>query len=93
MELRLKLKSLFEEDFFKDRGVVIVSDISTQEWQSQTNGVFSDKWTKYSFAPSNSERYSADQFIQMVKKAGLIERAFLSEEACHSGRFKKPCVV
>ena len=48
MELRLKLNGLFEKDFFEDRGVLIVSDISTQEGQSQTNGVFSDKWTKYS---------------------------------------------
>jgi ubiquinone/menaquinone biosynthesis C-methylase UbiE len=41
------------------------------------------------YAPSNAERYSKDQFMKMVRKAGLIEREFHTEEACHSGRFTK----
>jgi ubiquinone/menaquinone biosynthesis C-methylase UbiE len=41
------------------------------------------------YAPSNAERYSKDQFMKMVRKAGLIERDFHTEEACHSGRFTK----
>jgi hypothetical protein len=41
------------------------------------------------YAPSNAERYSVDQFVQLVRKAGLIERDFRAEETCHSGRFIK----
>ena len=41
------------------------------------------------YAPSNAERYSADQFMQLVRKAGLIESDFHVEETCHSGRFVK----
>jgi len=48
MDIRSKLKGLFVEEFFEDRGVFIISDPSTHEKQSQTNDVFSDKWTKYS---------------------------------------------
>ena len=31
------------------------------------------------YAPSNAERYSKDQFMKMVRKAGLIERDFHTE--------------
>ena len=48
MELRPKLMELFEGEFLEDRGVLLVSDHSHLEGQSQTNDVFSDKWTKYS---------------------------------------------
>lgn len=41
------------------------------------------------FAPSNAQRYSDEEFIEMVKNAGLMKRGFHSEEACHSGRFSK----
>lgn len=41
------------------------------------------------YAPSNAERYSESQFMQMIEKAGLIERPFHTEQACHSGRFLK----
>jgi ubiquinone/menaquinone biosynthesis C-methylase UbiE len=41
------------------------------------------------YAPSNAERYSKEEFIQMIRKAGLIERPYHTEEACHSGRFLK----
>ena len=41
------------------------------------------------FAPSNAKRYSKDEFLEMVRNAGLIDRDFHSEEACHSGRFLK----
>ena len=41
------------------------------------------------YAPTNAERYSKGQFMQMVKNSGLIEREFHTEEACHSGRFMK----
>lgn len=98
-----KIKDIFDGSFIESRGVLIVSDLSLLERQSQTNDVFSDKcfWndelgveTSISanydwYAPSNAERYSKDQFMKMVRKAGLIERDFHSEEACHSGRFTK----
>ena len=48
MDIRSKLKGLFVEEFFEDRGVFIISDASTHERQLQTNDIFSDKWTKYS---------------------------------------------
>jgi ubiquinone/menaquinone biosynthesis C-methylase UbiE len=41
------------------------------------------------YAPSNAERYSEEQFMQMVVKAGLKKGPFHTEEACHSGRFLK----
>jgi ubiquinone/menaquinone biosynthesis C-methylase UbiE len=41
------------------------------------------------FAPSNAQRYSKDEFVEMVRNAGLADRDFHSEEACHSGRFSK----
>lgn len=41
------------------------------------------------YAPQNAERYTKDQFMEMVRNSGLIERPFHTEEACHSGRFKK----
>ena len=41
------------------------------------------------YAPSNAQRYSEEQFIQMIVKAGLKKGPFHTEEACHSGRFLK----
>jgi len=41
------------------------------------------------YAPSNAERYSKDEFIQMLEKSNLVVRPFHTEEACHSGRFLK----
>lgn len=41
------------------------------------------------YAPQNAERYTKEQFMEMVRNSGLIERSFHTEEACHSGRFKK----
>ena len=58
MEVRSKLNDFFDGDFFEDRGVLIVTDISTREGQSQTNDAFSDKWTKYSKEEQeNQERF------------------------------------
>ena len=73
MEVHSKLKSLFEGDFFEDRGVLIGSEISTQVGQSHTN----------------AERYSGDEFVELMRKAGLTVRNFHTEEACHSGHFTK----
>ena len=41
------------------------------------------------YAPSNAERYSKSEFLQMVSKCGLSTTFIHSEEACHSGRFEK----
>lgn len=41
------------------------------------------------YAPSNAERYSKDEFLNMLKKSNLSGTEVHSEEACHSGRFKK----
>ena len=41
------------------------------------------------YAPQNADRYSKDEFMKMVSNAGLEEREFHTEEACHSGRFIK----
>ena len=41
------------------------------------------------YAPSNAERYSIVEFQQMTSNSGLIKEFLHSEEACHSGRFKK----
>jgi ubiquinone/menaquinone biosynthesis C-methylase UbiE len=41
------------------------------------------------YAPQNAERYTKEQFMEMVRNAGLVERPFHTEEACHSGRFIK----
>ena len=48
MALRSGLMEMFGGEFVEDRGVLLVSDPSHLERQSQTNDVFSDKWTKYS---------------------------------------------
>lgn len=41
------------------------------------------------YAPSNAERYSKDEFTNMIENGGLLTRPFHTEEACHSGRFIK----
>ncbi len=41
------------------------------------------------YAPSNAERYSQDEFLEMTKKSGLKMTTLHTEEACHSGRFVK----
>jgi ubiquinone/menaquinone biosynthesis C-methylase UbiE len=41
------------------------------------------------YAPSNAKRYSQEEFIKMLEKAGLLVKPFHTEEACHSGRFLK----
>ncbi len=41
------------------------------------------------YAPSNAERYTREEFLKMLKKSNLHGTEVHSEEACHSGRFKK----
>ncbi len=41
------------------------------------------------YAPSNAERYSKDEFLDMINKSGLSVSFLHSEEACHSGIFNK----
>ena len=76
MEVSSKLKDFFDGDFFEDRGVLIVSDISTQEGQSQTNDAFSDKWTKY----SKEEQENQERFFQFQKQWYLELYDFSSED-------------
>ena len=99
MDIRSQLKDLFVEEFFEDRGVLIVSGISTQEGQSQTNDIFSEKWTKYSQEDwENQERFFEFQRQWYLKLYGFssendlknyLEEQSVVIEACHSGRFLK----
>lgn len=41
------------------------------------------------YAPSNAYRYTREEFLNMAYTHGLEEKYVHSEEACHSGRFKK----
>jgi ubiquinone/menaquinone biosynthesis C-methylase UbiE len=41
------------------------------------------------YAPSTAFRYTADEFRQMIEDAGLVLEFMRSEEACHTGRFRK----
>lgn len=44
------------------------------------------------YSPSNAKRYSEEEFMAMVAASNLEEIYFHTEEACHSGRFRKKCV-
>lgn len=41
------------------------------------------------YAPSNAQRYSQNEFLEMTKRCCLSKVKLHSEEACHSGRFVK----
>lgn len=43
------------------------------------------------YSPSNAKRYSEEEFMAMVVSSNLDEVYFHTEEACHSGRFRKEC--
>ncbi len=45
------------------------------------------------YSPSNAKRYSREEFMQLVNDNDLNEVFFHAEEACYSGRFRKPCAV
>ncbi len=45
------------------------------------------------YSPSNAKRYSEEEFRAMIRSHNLGEVHFHSEEACYSGRFRKPCVA
>ena len=45
------------------------------------------------YAPSNAARFSEEEFRSWIQSNGLIVEHFHREEACYSGRFKKPCVA
>lgn len=49
------------------------------------------KATNYDwYAPSNAKRYSKEEFEQLIAYNGLEIEYFHQEEACYSGRFRKP---
>lgn len=76
MEIRSNLKSFFVEDIFQERGVFIVSDMSKQEGQSQTNDVFSDKWKKY----SKEEKQNQERLFEFQKRWYLELYNFTNED-------------
>ena len=76
-----KIKALFECELEDISDVLIISDDSDQETSISTNF----DW----YAPSNAKRYSLEEFIEMTANANLSKNHIHSEEACHSGRFKK----
>ena len=41
------------------------------------------------YAPANAERYTLQEFLKMIEDSSLENSFIHSEEACHSGRFKK----
>jgi hypothetical protein len=41
------------------------------------------------YSPSNAYRYSREEFVAMVTDAGFETEFLHSEEACHTGRFRK----
>lgn len=41
------------------------------------------------YAPSTAYRYSRDEFVAMLDQAGFKPEFLHSEEACHTGRFRK----
>lgn len=42
------------------------------------------------YAPSNASRYSREEFLAMTERCNLLVSHLHTEEACHSGRFRKP---
>lgn len=56
-----------------------------EEW-----GFDLSKSTNYDwYAPSNAQRFSKEEFLNMVKENNLTVSSLHEEEACYSGRFKK----
>ena len=55
---------MFVEEFIQQHDLFFVLGISPQERQSQTNEVFSDKWTKY----SKKENQNQDCIFEFVKR-------------------------
>ena len=41
------------------------------------------------YAPANAERHTLQEFLKMIEDSSLENSFIHSEEACHSGRFKK----
>jgi ubiquinone/menaquinone biosynthesis C-methylase UbiE len=76
MAVSSKLKNLFVGDFIEDQGVLIVSDPSLLEAQSQTNAVFSDKWTKY----NKEEEENQERLFNFQKRWYLELYNFSSED-------------
>jgi len=76
MVLRSGLMELFEGEFAEDRGVLLVSDPSHLESQSQTNDVFSDKWTKY----SEEDERNQERLFDFQKRWYLELYGFSSED-------------
>ena len=88
MDVRSKLKGLFVEEFFEDRGVLIVSDLSTDKGQSHTNDVFSDKWTKY-----NKEEKQNQERLFEFQKRWYLELYDFSNEAELKKYLEKQSVI
>lgn len=45
------------------------------------------------YAPGNAHRYEAGEFLAMAASAGFVPEFTRSEEACHTGRFRKKCAA
>lgn len=58
-------------------------------WNEELGRETSDSTNYDWYAPSNAERYSKEEFLDMTHKCKLDEVFLHSEEACHTGRFVK----
>lgn len=58
-------------------------------WNEDLGRTTSDSTNYDWYAPSNAERYSKEEFSQMIENSGLEVTNYHTEEACHSGRFIK----
>jgi len=80
MKSNIEISTLFTETLPKVSGVLIASDDSIIENQSQTNSVFSDKWVKYSQEESDEQ----ERLFDFQKKWYLELYDFSSEEDLRS---------
>lgn len=94
MSESINVSALFLRPLLLLNGVYLLNeDASEHENQSQTNQAFSVVTNYDWYSPSNTKRYSSTEFMDMVNSNNLEKGHFHSEEACYSGRFKKPCAV
>lgn len=75
MKSSLKFTELFKDDLPQISGVLIASDDSSLENQSQTNSIFSDKWVKY----SKEDQDEQQRLFEFQKKWYLSLYNFSSE--------------
>ena len=58
-------------------------------WNEELGKVTSDSTNYDWYAPSNAERYSQNEFLEFAENNKLTTVHLHSEEAAHSGRFRK----